>query len=530
VAIVDVASGRLSGLESADGAVRSFKGVPYARPPVGELRWRPPLPPSPWEGVRGAVAFGPCAPQPPVPDVIVGARYAPTSEDCLTLNVWTGAADRDERRPVLVWIHHGAFFFGGSSVPLFDGEELARSGIVVVTINHRLGRLGFLSHPALSAESPSTTSGNYGLLDQIQALRWVKDNIGAFGGDPGCVTICGLSAGSMSVSLLMASPLARGLFHRGIGQSGGSFGPVGATTGISDSLQDLDGAERAGGILASTLGARTAEDLRACSVDELLSADSGAPAEAWRFGDVPFRRGEFDSGFPIVDGDVLPEAPYLTFAHGRQADVPLITGSSAGEESGMPYMTRRGDFVDDARAEYGADADAFLALYPPHGAGGARRASAQSNGDRVFVWQNWTWARLHAATARAPTFYYHFDHAPPVDPADPAAPSMDLAYHGSEVAYVFRTFPARAWAWRPVDHELAATVSGYWAAFARNGDPNGGDRPAWPRFDPSQPVVFNLGANIGPTPIPLRERLVFWDRMFAARLDVPALTVEGRGA
>jgi para-nitrobenzyl esterase len=529
MAIVEVEGGRLSGLESADGAVRSFRGVLYARPPVGDLRWRPPLPPTPWEGVRPAVAFGPCAPQPPIPDAIVGAPYLPTSEDCLTLNVWTGAAARDERRPVLVWIHHGAFFFGGASVSLFDGDALARSGLVVVTLNHRLGRLGFLAHPALSAESPTSTSGNYGLLDQIEALRWVRKNIGAFGGDPGCVTICGLSAGSMSVSLLMAAPAARGLFHRAIGQSGGSFGPVGESTGISDSLQNLGSAERAGEAFARSLGASTADELRACPVDALWSADAGAPTEAWQFGGVPFRRGEFDTGFPIVDGAVIAEPPYETFAQGRQADVPLITGSSAGEESGMPYMTRRADFEEDARAEFGDAADAFLALYPPQGED-ARRASAQSNGDRVFVWQNWTWARLHAGAARSPAFYYHFDCVPPVDPSDPGPVPAGLAYHGSEVAYVFGTFGARAWRWSAADRDLSRAISGYWTEFARSGDPNGGDRPAWPPFDPSDPAVLRFGETVGPAPVPLTGRLAFWDAFYAPRGFKSGLTVEAQGA
>jgi para-nitrobenzyl esterase len=530
MAIVESVNGKLRGLESADGRVRSFRGVPYARPPVGDLRWRPPAPALPWEGVRPAVAFGPSAPQPPVLDVIVGARYAPTDEDCLTLNIWTGATEADDRRPVLVWIHHGAFFFGGSATPLFDGEALARAGIVVVTVNHRLGRLGFLAHPALSAESPMETSGNYGLLDQIQALHWVQEHIGAFGGDPGCVTICGLSAGSMSVSLLMASSLARGLFHRAIGQSGGSFGPVGESTGISDSLQDLEGAERAGRELAKRLGARTAGELRACSVEALVTADGGGPPESWRFGDVPFRRGEFDCGFPIVDGEAIAEAPYDTFAAGRQADVPLVTGSVAGEESGMPYMTEPADFIADARAEYGPDADAFLHLYPPGERGGVRAASAQSNGDRVFVWQNWTWARLHAATAESPVFYYHVSHVPPVDPADPDAPPTGLAYHGSEVPYVFGTQHVRAWLWRPRDRQLAQTISGYWVDFARAGNPNGRGRPAWRRFDPAEPAVLRFDEGVATAPVPLPERLAFWDSYFAGRRASPRLTMAARDA
>ena len=515
--IVEVSGGRLRGLVSSDGRVRSFRGVPYAKPPVGELRWRPPVSPDRWEGERPAVAFGSCAPQPQVEDAIGGVPFAPQGEDCLTLNVWTAATDPDERRPVMVWIHYGAFFFGSGSIPLFDGEALARSGVVVVTVNHRLGPLGFLAHPALSEESPTGTSGNYGLLDQIKALGWLQENIDAFGGDPNCVTVFGLSAGSMSVSLLMATPLARGLFHRAIGQSGGTFGPVGASTGISDSLQHLQGAEEAGESLARGLGARSASELRACSVDEILSTEVDAPAEAWRFGDAPFRRGAFDCGFPIVDGTVVPESPYVTFREGRQAQVPLITGSAAGEATGMPYMPTRTDFLADARLEYGPEVDEFLALYPAPDDDAARAVSAQANGDRVFVWQNWTWARLHAETSAAPTFYYHVSNVPPVDPLDPLAPPMGHAYHGGEVAYVFGTFAARPWSWSDADRLLGETIAGYWTTFARTGDPNGDDRPTWPRFDPANPAAFHFREVSGLAPVPQRARLEFWERFFVAR-------------
>ena len=260
---VPVSEGLLAGVASADGRVRAFKGVLYARPPVGAWRWRLPQPPLRWDGVRPAADFGPSCPQFRVrANSLYAGGHERQSEDCLSLNVWTAAAALDERRPVMVWFHLGAFQFGGTSVPLYDGEQLARAGVVVVTVNHRLGRLGFLAHPELSAESADRSSGNYGIHDLIQALRWIAENIAAFGGDPDRVTIFGLSAGSMSVSMLMASPLARGLFHRAIGQSGASLGPVGASCGITDSMQDLHHAERTGLALAKSLGVGTS---RSCA-------------------------------------------------------------------------------------------------------------------------------------------------------------------------------------------------------------------------------------------------------------------------
>ncbi|MFD0662660.1 carboxylesterase family protein [Thermocatellispora tengchongensis] len=309
---VRTAHGRLGGTLSGDRAVRAFKGIPYAAPPVGPLRWRPPRPAPRWDGVRPATAYGPVAPQPAIPATsLYFAGDQSQSEDCLYLNVW-GPADPAERRPVIVWFHIGAFLFGSGSagagpVSDYDGEALARAGAVVVTVNHRLGRLGFLAHPWLTAESPDGASGNYGLLDQIAALRWVQENIEVFGGDPTRVTVAGVSAGAASISALMTSPLARGLFHRAIAGSGGLFGPVAESCGINDLIQDLPAAERSGVRLGDLLGVRSPEELRALSPQRLASVHPQAERPfRMDFLPVPVGRGDFDTAWPIIDGHAVP--------------------------------------------------------------------------------------------------------------------------------------------------------------------------------------------------------------------------------
>jgi para-nitrobenzyl esterase len=516
---VRVAEGLLAGSTSADGVVRSFKGIPYARPPVGELRWREPQAPQRWDGPRDATRFGPTAPQFPVrPTSLYAGGHEHQSEDCLTLNVWTAADSSDARLPVMVWLHFGAYQFGGSSVALYDGEGLAREGVVVVTLNHRLGRLGFLAHPELSGESPHGTSGNYGMFDVVEALRWVAGNVAAFGGDPQCVTIFGLSAGSMSVAILMASPLTRGLFQRAIGESGGAFGPVGASCAITDSMQDLPHAERTGVALADALGARSISDLRRFSPGELMAAALPVRGDdRWILNgsDEPFSRGSLDTGFPIVDGHLLPDPACTIFETGRQAEVPLITGSVADEASGMMYMASAERFIADSQTEYGERADAFLSLFPAHDDAETAITSARANADRVFIWQNWTWAKLHSA-ANA-TYYYHFSREPPIPRDADIAEHIRGAFHGAEIPYVFRHLSVCNWPWTDHDRELSRVMAAFWANFARTGDPNGATLPQWPRFDVAAPATMHFGDAIGTGPVPRREHLEFWDEYYRAR-------------
>jgi para-nitrobenzyl esterase len=516
---IRVAEGLLTGSTSADGVIRSFKGIPYAQPPVGELRWREPQPPQRWDGSRDATQFGPTAPQLPVRATsLYAGGHEHQSEDCLTLNIWTAAGSSDARLPVMVWLHFGAYQYGGSSVPLYDGEGLAREGVVVVTLNHRLGRLGFLAHPELSAESSHGTSGNYGLLDVIEALRWLAENVAAFGGDPQRVTIFGLSAGSMSVCILMASPPARGLFHRAIGESGGAFGPVGASSAITDSMQDLPHAERTGVALADAAGARSIGELRRLSPGELMAVALPAGGDdRWVLNgsDEPFSRGSLDTGFPIVDGHLLPGAGYTIFETARQADMPLITGSVADEASGMMYLPNAARFIADARTEYGERADAFLSLFPARDDAEAAVTSARANADRVFIWQNWTWARLHSPVNR--TYYYHFSREPPIPPDADVAEHIRGAFHGAEIPYVFRHLSVRDWAWTDHDRELSRVMAAYWVNFARTGDPNGSSLPSWPQFDAEAPATMHFGDAISSGSVPRREHLAFWDDYYRAR-------------
>lgn len=509
-ALTQIACGTLAGETSPDGAIARFKGIPYAKPPVGSLRWKPPQRATHWSGIRQAIEFGPGSIQIPSPkNSFYYVGEGAMSEDCLYLNVYTGGLDAAERRPVIVWFHFGAFNFGWSGGSLFDGAELARAGAVVVTVNYRLGRMGFLAHPALSAESEFQASGNYGLMDQIAALTWIRENIGAFGGDPGCVTIYGVSAGSFSVSGLMASPLAKGLFHRAIGGSGGAFGPVSDDNSrIGDYSQSLAAAERAGATLMAGFGAKTAEEMRALPVEPMLTIDLSQPGP-----------GFFDSAYPLIDGHVLPTDPYSAFTSGHYNDVPLITGSSANEIG--PFFADTETYLRVSRTLIGDSFERFIALFPAGPDGRTMFSSSAGNGDRLFTWQNWTWARLHARHGRNSVYYYHFAHESPVPPNHYVEQSLFPhlgALHTSEVPYVFRNLAARDWPWTPIERQLSDTMSGYWLEFARNGNPNGANRPTWPKFMAAdgQMMSFESVAVARTAPSErLRERLAFWDGFFA---------------
>jgi para-nitrobenzyl esterase len=503
---VRIESGLLSGETSRDGIVRAFKGVPYAKPPVGELRWRPPQPPTPWSGVRPAKHFGPRCLQPSrLPTSIQYFGPEAEGEDCLYLNVWTAARSTDERRPVMVWIHGGAFYLGSAGQPIFDGERLARKGVVVVTVNYRLGRLGFLAHPDLSAESDRRVSGNYGWLDLIAALHWVQANIAAFGGDPGCVTLFGQSVGATTVCAFMTSPLTRGLFHRAIGQSGGAVSPSGKTDGGSMLL--LDAGEQAGRDFALALGVNSIAELRARSAQEiqLIRPEAGGAIKPIMDPSQPGPERR-ETAWPVIDGHILPEPPVEVFARGGQLDIPLLTGSTASEGALFGGTASLRAFVEDAKAEYGESAPAFLNLYPASNDAQASAAANIALGDRRFVAQNWKWARLHAQAGRSKPFYYRFDRVPP-------APELkDIgAFHTSDIAYVFQAFDAyKHWPWQTWDHRLSDVMSSFWANFARIGDPNGPDLPPWPSFDKNREAIW-LADDITVAPIPDSERLAFWE-------------------
>jgi para-nitrobenzyl esterase len=460
---VKTESGVIEGKEV--GILRAFLGIPYAAPPVGELRWKPPVPPAKWTGVRKAVEFGAHCMQGPVYGDIK-FHDAGGSEDCLFLNVWTPAKASETKLPVMVWIHGGGFQAGSTSVAREDGEQLAQQGVVVVSTNYRLGIFGFLVYPDLAKESGRNSAGNYGLLDQVAALQWVRQNISAFGGDPASVTIFGESAGSFSVSALMASPLAKGLFQKAIGESGAAFFSAGLAFEPLAVREEKDLK-----LVSSTLGIQSVSELRAVPAQKLL--------------DSFFKPGgEHNFAFdPDVDGYFLPESVPAIFAAGKQNDVPLLAGWNHDEGSFDVVFNPQKPTVDSMKAtaqkEFGAKAAEFLRLYPAETDAQALRSMEDFAGDRFIAWSTWRWMQAQSKTGKQPVYRYRFDLA---QPADPNGPQLG-AFHSSEIEYVFGQLDSKANVqWRPSDRQLSAQMQKYWANFARSADPNGEGLPKWPAY------------------------------------------------
>ena len=476
-------AGLISGTVINDGLVRVFKGIPFAAPPVGDLRWRAPVPVVPWEGIRKCDIFSPSAMQnKPVPFMMWSKEFMapeePLSEDCLYLNLWTAAKNAGEKRPVIVWIHGGAFTGGSGSVPLYDGEEMAKKGVVFITINYRLGIFGFLAHPELSKESPNHVSGNYGILDQIAALQWVKRNVAAFGGDPERVTIAGQSAGSFSVNALVISPLAKGLFQRAIAQSGAMF--------ISDMLggSALADMEQAGVELLKKLNISGINELRAKPAEELIKAGV-------RLG-------------LTIDNHVLVP-PAAAYAEGKHNDVPLLTGWNAGDNLSFATPLQAADFIANAEKEYGENAVEFLRLFPA-GTDEDAKQSQELLGLLSFGGTNYTWAMVQCAYGKNPVYLYYFSHVPP------GLPNYG-AFHSAEFGYALKTL--RYWD-RPFtsyDHQLSETMSSYWVNFAASGNPNAAGLPAWQSFSPAAKQVMIFGDEVKQDQVPYRKQLEFLERM-----------------
>jgi para-nitrobenzyl esterase len=478
---VRVEQGLLSGVAGASPEVRVFKGVPFAAPPVADLRWRAPKPAPKWTGTRNASEFSAICMQRRPNAAGIGPEPRPMSEDCLYLNIYTTAKTAKDKLPVMVWIHGGALTAGAGSI--YDGEQLARKGVVVVTLNYRLGVFGFFAHPELSKESDRAASSNYGLLDQIAALQWVQKNIAAFGGDPKCVTIFGESAGSWSTNLLSASPLARSLFQRVIGESGGQFEP----------MKTLPRAEQAGEKFGSLieLRAKPAEALQAA----IGAAFVGAPGAY--------------SG-PVVDGWCLPEDVYTIYSKGKQNDVPLLIGSNEDEGTMFtPANVTLQSFKELAQRRFGSDAEAFLKLYPAESDSEAWKAQAASLRDQTFGWEMRTWARMQSKTGKSKVYLYFFSRVPP----GPAAARMG-SFHSAEIAYVFHNTHRPGRPWEETDHQLAETMSSHWVNFAKTGDPNGKGLPVWPAYDPNADLVMGFGEKVEVTPLPHKPALDFMDAYF----------------
>lgn len=459
---VHTANGVVEGVISADDQVRTFKGIPYAAPPVGPLRWKEPQPAAAWEGVRPASEYGARCMQGAIYSDMIFHDNGP-SEDCLYLNLWMPAHPATARLPVMVWIYGGGFAAGSTSEPRQDGGNLSKQGVLVVSMNYRLGIFGFFSHPELSKESGHHASGNYGLLDQVAALRWVHDNIEAFGGDPDNVTIFGESAGSSSVSALVASPLAKGLFHKAIGESGSVFN-------LSRELRTLAASEKANVHFAQdALGTSSLAVLRRKSAADVLGA-------ALQRKDVRFSM--------IVDGYFLPESPFAIYSAGKQSHVPLLAGWNADEGSARAIFgkeeTTPANLSKKIRSMFQGRADEAIQLYPATTNSQAKRAAEELSRDRGVGYAMWKWLALQRDTAHVSTFRYQFDRARPRPPGSTGPDPGPRAYHSAEIEYVFNVLPHRAKPWPAEDHKIARLMSTYWANFAKTGDPNTPGLPKWP--------------------------------------------------
>ncbi|MDX8338904.1 carboxylesterase family protein [Draconibacterium sp. IB214405] len=488
---VTIADGSVSGSFDESTGITTFKGIPFAAPPVGDLRWKAPQPVEPWEGVKECTEFSASAMQAtPVPFMMWTQEYIapkePLSEDCLYLNVWTPAKDATEKRPVFVYIYGGGFSSGSGAVPIYDGEEMAKKGLVFITINYRVGTFGFLAHPELTAESPNHASGNYGLLDQVEALKWVNKNIAAFGGDPDNVTIGGQSAGAFSVNYLVASPLTKGLIHRAIAESGGAV----LSSNALARGGDLNFGEEAGVKFAEELGVSSIEELRAKSAEEILAGGG-------------FRN-------PIVDGYFLPKSVGEIFANGEQNDIPVIIGWNEDEGfGGAPVPADQ--FKERVKTMFGDKADAFLAEFPLNTDEEAFAIQNDLGALQTFGIQSYKWMLLQNEKATSKVFMYRFERDVPY-----AEGMTDFgAFHTSEVPYAYNNLKMSPRPWTEEDYKLADLMSDYWVNFATAGDPNAEGLPAWEAATPDnlKAMHFNLTSECGD--LPSVKLLKFLDDLYS---------------
>jgi para-nitrobenzyl esterase len=463
------------------GDIRAYKGVPFAAPPVGELRWKPPQPIQPWAGIRACTKIGAFCPQPK--QIAFTHEDGQQSEDCLYLNVWTPAKDEHAKLPVMFWIHGGGYTTGSGGLKAYDGEILSRCGVVVVTINYRLGPFGFFAHPLLTKESEHGSSGNYGMLDQIFALQWVQKNIMAFGGDPNCVMIFGESAGSASVSRLMVTPLAKGLFHRALGQSGG---PIGQNRLLKESKGRTESAEAMGERLSKALSCETAPDalaaLRGKTPEEILKAADPA-------------QGLFGKGMkfgPVVDGWVLPDDPGRMWEQGKQHPVPFLTGSNADEGTiflrQLPIKRVLG-YRLILRTMYGTHADELFKLFPAEKDEDVPEALNKLTTVSAFAYAAREMVRS-MEKIKQPSGLYRFSRVPET------AKGRSLgAFHGLEIAYTFGNVRPE-FVLDETDRKLSETMRAYWVNFAKTGNPNGEGLPDWPIYCAEKDQYLELGDTV----------------------------------
>jgi para-nitrobenzyl esterase len=471
--VVRTESGLLEGVNVS--GIRTFKGIPFAQPPVGDLRWREPQPVKPWQGVRKADHFGPRAMQLPLFSDMQ-FRSDGMSEDCLYLNVWTPAKTGNELLPVLVYFYGGGLVAGDGSEFRYDGESMARKGIVTITANYRLSVFGFFSHPELTKESPHHASGNYGLLDQVAALNWVKQNIKAFGGDPDKITIAGESAGSFSVSGLMASPLSRDLISGAIGESGSLLGLQAASP--------LAEAEKRGAAFAGSLGVNSLSALRKLSAEQILKAS------------VKMGRGGY-----TIDGYFFPKSALEIFKGGMQAKVPLLVGWNSEEGNWHNILGSEKPTVENfakaVQKMYGDKAGDILKVYHADKDGDVESVATDLASDRFIAFSTWRWSDLQAKTGASRVYRYHYEHPRPRTRMNPDARPSEGAVHSSEIEYALGNLPTnKVYDWQPEDYLVSEILQGYFANFIKTGNPNGLGLPDWPAVVPGQAAeVMRIDVN-----------------------------------
>jgi para-nitrobenzyl esterase len=492
---VKITGGQLQGV-IADG-VASFKGIPFAAPPVGDLRWKAPEPSKAWTGIRKADAYATGCMQDSSMAKMVGASVG-VSEDCLYLNVWTAATNAGEKRPVMVWIHGGAFVGGMTGTPMFDGTKFAQKGVVLVSIAYRLGVFGFMAHPELSRES-GKGSGAYGIRDMIAGLQWVKNNIAQFGGDPSCVTIFGESAGGIAVGMLSAAPAAKGLFQRAISESGGSFAPPRIANEAGQNVPSLKLAESNGESFLKKLGAADIKAARAMAAEQIQKAAGGG-------------MGGGSSFWPVADGTAIPGDPYELYDKGQFNDTPILVGTNSNEGG----LFARGPvtaaaFEKQIRSGYGEKADVILSAYPHSTDAEASRASADAFREFAFAWPTWAWARMQSQKGKEKAFVYYYDHRTPDSP--------DGANHAAEVTYVFGNFGGIGGAPSSEDLALSDMIRSYWINFARTGNPNGSGLSQWPAFTEKNQEVLFFDTGASAKPIPNLEKLKAYDAYYSWRRE-----------
>ena len=491
--IVSVEGGQIEGTTNQDASIRIFKGIPFAAPPVDDLRWKAPQPVVAWEGIKKCDQFGPSPMQgKPSPFMFWSSEFLipaePISEDCLYLNVWTTAKNKAEKQPVFVYIYGGGFRSGGTGCPIYDGEAMAKKGVIFVSINYRVGTFGFLAHPELTAEAGYDASGNYALLDLKKGLEWVQNNIAAFGGDPGNVTIAGQSAGAFAVNYLAASPQTKGLFHRAIAQSGGSF-----YSRPGRPVMDLQVAEQQGIDFAKNLGVNSIAELRQKSAEEILEAQGG-------------------TSWPIIDGYFINQSIYDIYAEGKQNDVPIIVGWNEDDKlSARPVSAA--EFQTRAEERFGDLTDELFEVYPNDDDEISANSQGEMGRDETFGIQGYTWAKIQTETGSKPAYIYNFNSDLPAHTPE----TQFGAFHSGEIVYAYDNLHTLDRPWEPVDQEIADIMSAYWVNFAKNGNPNGNGLPQWDAYQPDNEEVMIIDQQTESKTLPSKDQFLFWEKYFESK-------------